>query len=59
MSKRVSNKKGRSRKTPARSMKTAARARQKIRIRKTQIAAKRRREEMLEEVQRRFGSLEV
>jgi len=42
MSKRVSNKKSRPRVTPARSIKTQARFRKKLRIRKSQIEARKR-----------------
>ena len=57
MSKRVSNKKGRSRTSPARSTKGAARHRQKIQLKKDRLAAARRRNKMLEEVRRRYGEI--
>lgn len=57
MGKRVSNKKGKSRKSPARSLKTGARRRRKIAVKLERLAAARRRLELQETLKRNFGEL--
>lgn len=55
MGKRVSNKKGRSRKSPARSTKTGARRLKKLWFRAMQLAKARERQAALENMRRAFS----